>query len=128
MIHCSSFSAVSETVNVLLTLGPDGVMRAWDDRAHDDIADDLDFYLNEEEDYPLFAGYFSLRLENIWIARRVSPPDDAEPAEKFILDSIVGEDDTCEFPMRSPLEASLYSQKPTGTVPRSIPSSYSKAN
>ncbi|KAJ6550199.1 hypothetical protein B0H19DRAFT_1265055 [Mycena capillaripes] len=61
--------------------------------------------LDEDELYNLFTefdsrntlniGYFATPLENIWDAREVEPPEDDEPAAKYILNKIVGAHDTC---------------------------------
>ncbi|KAJ7249142.1 hypothetical protein B0H12DRAFT_708466 [Mycena haematopus] len=85
----------SNMVNVLLAMGPNGLKRAWDDRSYGGIAEDLAFDWEEGDEFPLFAGYFSLPLDNIWTARKVKPPNDEEPATRFILDTIIGANDTC---------------------------------
>ncbi|KAF7336517.1 hypothetical protein MSAN_02283700 [Mycena sanguinolenta] len=85
----------SSIVNVLLTMGPDGVKHVWDERTYHSLADEIDFDWDEDLDYPLYRGYFSLPLDNIWTARKVKPPKDEEPASKFILDTIIGANDTC---------------------------------
>ncbi|KAF7353572.1 F-box domain-containing protein [Mycena sanguinolenta] len=85
----------SNIVDVLLTMGPDGVKRAWDERAYVSLADEIDLDWDEDLDYPLFAGYFSLPLENIWTVRKVTPPKDDEPGTRFILDTIIGANDLC---------------------------------
>ncbi|KAJ6459882.1 hypothetical protein C8R45DRAFT_1030066 [Mycena sanguinolenta] len=85
-------------VNVLSTLGPDGVKRVWEERAYDSLADEIakkKVDWDEDLDYPLFTGYFSLPLGNIWTVRNVKSPNDEEPASKFILDIIIGGNDTC---------------------------------
>ncbi|KAJ6484161.1 hypothetical protein C8R45DRAFT_931612 [Mycena sanguinolenta] len=91
--QCSSCSCLPESgiVNVLSTLGPDGVKRVWDERAYDSLADEiakkkLRLPWDEDLDYPLFTGYSSLPLGNIWTMRNAKPPNDEEPASKFILD------------------------------------------
>ncbi|KAJ6484145.1 CHAT domain-containing protein [Mycena sanguinolenta] len=61
----------SNIANVLLTLGPDGVKRPRVERPYPSIVADIAFD-----------------------CRKVKPPKDEKPAAKFILDAIVGENDT----------------------------------
>jgi hypothetical protein len=89
----------SGLVDLLLSAGPYGVWRVWEDRSYEGIGDDLDFgRLDEDEDDRLYEGYFSLALASIWAARQVPPPngDDGSPT-KWILDTIIGADDTCKL-------------------------------
>ncbi|KAJ6535730.1 hypothetical protein B0H19DRAFT_1184067 [Mycena capillaripes] len=86
----------SNTIDILLSTGPDGAARAWEYRSFEVLEDDIGFGLYEDdEDNPLYTGYFALPLENIWAARKVKPPKDDEPATKWILDTVVGANDTC---------------------------------
>ncbi|KAF8207334.1 hypothetical protein K438DRAFT_1962266 [Mycena galopus ATCC 62051] len=48
-----------------------------------------------KEDVPLYEGYFALALKSVWDARGVDASNDAEPASKWILDTVIGADDTC---------------------------------
>ncbi|KAF8180675.1 hypothetical protein K438DRAFT_1841649 [Mycena galopus ATCC 62051] len=82
-------------IDLLLTSGPNGAVRVWEDQSYERI-DDLDFgRLDEQEDVPLYEGYFALALKSVWDARGVDAPNDAEPASKWILDTVIGADDTC---------------------------------
>ncbi|KAJ7879045.1 hypothetical protein B0H14DRAFT_2710312 [Mycena olivaceomarginata] len=94
---CAQDYNQSGLVDLLLSAGPYGVWRVWEDRSYEGIGDDLDFgRLDEDEDDRLYEGYFSLALASIWAARQVPPPngDDGSPT-KWILDTIIGADDTC---------------------------------
>jgi hypothetical protein len=80
------------TINILLSVGPGDIVRAWGCRSYEHFQDDFGFALYEEDlANALCKGYFSLPLENIWAARKMKPPKDDEPATKWILDTI-----TCE--------------------------------
>ncbi|KAF7333267.1 F-box domain-containing protein [Mycena sanguinolenta] len=82
-------------MDVLLTLGPRGAKRAWEKRSYGALLR-KEFKLDFDDDKDcLCHRYFSLPLENIWTERAVDPPSDEEPATRFILDSIIGADDTC---------------------------------
>ncbi|KAJ7914764.1 hypothetical protein B0H13DRAFT_2659110 [Mycena leptocephala] len=83
-------------IDILLSVGPDSLARAWEYRSDEVLDDGLGFGLYEDDgENPLYKGYFSLPLENIWTARKVKPPKDDEPATKWILDTIHGANDTC---------------------------------
>ncbi|KAK7013844.1 hypothetical protein R3P38DRAFT_2545889 [Favolaschia claudopus] len=94
---CDEDFSPSNAVDVLLTLGPEIVLRVWQDRSYESHEDNLGFSLfDSDDDIPLYQGYFSVPLQNIWTARKVTtPPKDDEPATKYILDTIVGANDTC---------------------------------
>jgi hypothetical protein len=89
-------TADQDVIDTLLATGPDGVVRAWEARSYDDVDDEL-YWLGTESDTgnTLYIGYFDVPLANIWTARKVKPWKD-EPVTKYILDTIVGADDTCE--------------------------------
>ncbi|KAF8207325.1 hypothetical protein K438DRAFT_1962255 [Mycena galopus ATCC 62051] len=83
-------------IDLLLTSGPNGAVLVWEDQSYKLLGDDLDFgRLDEWEDVPLYKGYFALALKSVWDARGVDAPNDAEPASKWILDTVIGADDTC---------------------------------
>ncbi|KAJ7898993.1 hypothetical protein B0H13DRAFT_2664456 [Mycena leptocephala] len=88
-------SADQDVIDTLLATGPDGVVRAWEARSYDDVDDEL-YWLGTESDTgnTLYIGYFDVPLANIWTARKVKPWKD-KPVTKYILDTIVGADDTC---------------------------------
>ncbi|KAJ7657235.1 hypothetical protein DFH06DRAFT_1197720 [Mycena polygramma] len=87
---------VPEKVDHLLACGPYGAVRTWEDRSFDALNEDFDFFDEDDgEEMPLYVGFFALPLENIWAARKVKAPKDDEPATKWILDTIVGANDTC---------------------------------
>ncbi|KAF8180678.1 hypothetical protein K438DRAFT_1976505 [Mycena galopus ATCC 62051] len=76
-------------IYLLLTSGPNGAVRVREDQSYECI-DDLDFRrLDEQEDVPLYEGYFALALQSVWDARGVDEPNDAEPASKWILDNML---------------------------------------
>ncbi|KAJ7261073.1 hypothetical protein C8J57DRAFT_472549 [Mycena rebaudengoi] len=80
----------------LLSTGPSGVQRAWQAHSCDVLEDDIDFaFFEDDGDIPLFQGYFSLPLENIWAARKITPPNEDDPASQWILDQVDGANDTC---------------------------------
>jgi hypothetical protein len=83
-------------LDILLSLGPCGIVRAWEERSTQSLYNDLSFGIFDVDDNPLYKGYFSLPLETIWTARKMKPPKDDEPATKSILDTINGANDTCE--------------------------------
>ncbi|KAJ7825569.1 hypothetical protein B0H14DRAFT_2517835 [Mycena olivaceomarginata] len=85
-----------DVVDTLLATGPGGVVRAWQARSLKDVPDEL-FWLGKESDdnNTLYTGYFDVPFAHIWSARKVIPPKSDEPATKYILDTIVGADDTC---------------------------------
>ncbi|KAF8160443.1 hypothetical protein K438DRAFT_1859751 [Mycena galopus ATCC 62051] len=85
----------STRVDILLTSGPEGAKFAWEDRSYDSLDDDVSVQLDNDLEWPLYVGYFSVPLDNIWTARKVKPPKDEEPATKWILDEIRGANDTC---------------------------------
>ncbi|KAJ7919860.1 hypothetical protein B0H13DRAFT_1708728, partial [Mycena leptocephala] len=82
-------------LDILLSLGPGGIVRAWEERSTQSLYNDLSFGIFDVDDNPLYKGYFSLPLETIWTARKMKPPKDDEPATKWILDTINGANDTC---------------------------------
>ncbi|KAJ7821370.1 hypothetical protein B0H14DRAFT_2831422 [Mycena olivaceomarginata] len=83
-------------VDILLSVGPTAVECAWKYQSREAIEDDIEFPLHEvDEDIPLYTGYFSIPLDNIWTARKVKLPKEDEPATKYILDTIIGGNDTC---------------------------------
>ncbi|KAJ7751910.1 hypothetical protein DFH07DRAFT_825852 [Mycena maculata] len=86
----------SVLVDVLLATGPDGALRAWEERSPDSLQDDHGFGLFADNDnYKLFAGYFAIPFKNIWTARNITPPKDDDPPSKWILDQVNGANDTC---------------------------------
>ncbi|KAJ6490825.1 hypothetical protein C8R45DRAFT_990998 [Mycena sanguinolenta] len=94
--HCNEEEAnPPHVVDVLLTLGPGGVKRAWDYRECQNLLDDIDLDWDHDLAHPLYTGYFSVPLDKIWVTRKVKPPKDDEPATKYILDTIIGANDTC---------------------------------
>ncbi|KAJ7307879.1 hypothetical protein DFH08DRAFT_1051122 [Mycena albidolilacea] len=78
-------------IDALLSTGPSGALRGWEARTYGVFEDDIDFepFENDEEN-PLFAGYLSLPLKNIWTARNITPPKEEEPVSKWILDQVNG--------------------------------------
>lgn len=85
-------------VDILLSVGPTAVECAWKYQSREAIEDDIEFPLHEvDEDIPLYTGYFSIPLDNIWTARKVKLPKEDEPATKYILDTIIGGNDTCKL-------------------------------
>ncbi|KAK7007517.1 hypothetical protein R3P38DRAFT_3027741 [Favolaschia claudopus] len=84
-------------VYLFLSLGPDSILHAYEDRNYDLLEDLLGYsILEDDSDSALYKGYFSIPLNNIWTARNVTaPPKDDEPATKYILDEIIGANDTC---------------------------------
>ncbi|KAJ7841926.1 hypothetical protein B0H14DRAFT_3693301 [Mycena olivaceomarginata] len=83
-------------IDALLSTGPSGALRGWEARTYGVLEDDIDFELFEnDEENPLFVGYLSLPLENIWTACNITPPKEDEPVSKWILDQINGANDTC---------------------------------
>jgi hypothetical protein len=59
------------------------------------IRPDAGFGLYEnDEDNRLYAGYFSLPFENIWTMRKMKALKDEESPARWILDNIIGENDT----------------------------------
>jgi hypothetical protein len=96
-LHALILFAEENVVDILLSVGPDSLARAWEYRSDEVLDDGLGFGLYEDDgENPLYKGYFSLPLENIWTARKVKPPKDDEPATKWVLDTINGANDTCE--------------------------------
>ncbi|KAF7342246.1 hypothetical protein MVEN_01812600 [Mycena venus] len=96
----SIFISLSTTdldfIDSLLSTGPANALRAWQDRSYEVIQDDVEFTMfDDEDDAPLFEGYFSLPFENIWTERKVTPPKEDDPASKWILDQVNGANDTC---------------------------------
>jgi hypothetical protein len=84
-------------VDTLLATGPGGVVRAWQARSLKDLPDELHWLGKESDDNnTLYTGYFDVPFAHIWSARKASPPKSDEPATKYILDTIVGADDTCK--------------------------------
>jgi hypothetical protein len=89
--------ADEDVVDTLLATGPAGVVSAWTSRSLEMIEDEL-YWLGVESDdrNTLYTGYFDVPFTSIWSTRKVKPPpNNAEPATKYILDTIVGADDTC---------------------------------
>ncbi|KAJ7312724.1 hypothetical protein DFH08DRAFT_973249 [Mycena albidolilacea] len=78
-------------IDALLSTGPSGALRGWEARTYGVFEDDIEFepFENDEEN-PLFAGYLSLPLKNIWTARNITPPKEEEPVSKWILDQVNG--------------------------------------
>ncbi|KAJ7848825.1 hypothetical protein B0H14DRAFT_2356546 [Mycena olivaceomarginata] len=77
--------------------GPSGALRAWQDRSYHVLEDDIDLmFFEDDEEIPLFVGYLSLPLKNIWTARNITPPKD-DPASMWILDQVNGANDTCAY-------------------------------
>ncbi|KAF8152887.1 hypothetical protein K438DRAFT_1987754 [Mycena galopus ATCC 62051] len=75
------------------------VTRAWkyrDREAEDDTAFRL-YELDGGEEVALYQRYYDLPLGNIWAARKVTPPNENDPAAetKWILDEVKGVNDTC---------------------------------
>ncbi|KAF7367862.1 hypothetical protein MSAN_00850700 [Mycena sanguinolenta] len=103
------FDDAARTRNhALLSTGPSGALRTWEARTYDGLEDELDFNVLDDSDrVPLYDGYISLPLKNIWIKRNLRLPkeddedeeeeeeEDEEPSPKWILDSVNGADDTC---------------------------------
>ncbi|KAJ7853804.1 hypothetical protein B0H14DRAFT_3449995 [Mycena olivaceomarginata] len=86
----------SSMVDILLSRGPESVWCTWHERSFEPVESGLPYGLDENE---LHTGYFSLPLNKIWTARGVKPPkddDDKEPPTKWILDLIIGGNDTCD--------------------------------
>jgi hypothetical protein len=74
------------------SLGP----RAWEHGSYLLLEDGFGFgFYETDEENPLYNGYLSLPLEIIWTAPEVDPPEDDEPAMKYILDTINDVNDTC---------------------------------
>ncbi|KAJ7250165.1 hypothetical protein B0H12DRAFT_680943 [Mycena haematopus] len=99
------FDDVANSRNhAFLSTGPSGALRAWAARSYDGLEDDIDFnFLDDVDDVPLYDGYLSVPLNNIWTARKITLPkaddsdeeEDGEPSSKWILDSVNGANDTC---------------------------------
>ncbi|KAJ7678652.1 hypothetical protein B0H17DRAFT_1334094 [Mycena rosella] len=87
----------SNMVDILLSTGPEGAVLAWEERSYDALEMDLlgDGLLHDDEDNKLFAGYFTLTFENIWTRRNLKPPKEEDPASKWVLDEVIGANDTC---------------------------------
>ncbi|KAF8179332.1 hypothetical protein K438DRAFT_1254882 [Mycena galopus ATCC 62051] len=85
-----------DVIDTLLATGPEGVVCAWASRSYEDVPDEL-YWLGTESDTrnTLYTGYFDVPFASIWSARKVPPPESDEPATKYILDTVVGSDDTC---------------------------------
>ncbi|KAJ7802551.1 hypothetical protein B0H13DRAFT_2162289 [Mycena leptocephala] len=97
---CSIFDSVtnaqSNVTEALLSTGPSGALRAWQDRSYHVLGDDIDLmFFEDDQEIPLFLGYFSLPLQNIWTVRNITPPKDDDPASTWILDQVNGANDTC---------------------------------
>ncbi|KAJ7850714.1 hypothetical protein B0H13DRAFT_52615 [Mycena leptocephala] len=93
---CDEDHNKENAIDILLSLGPGGIAGAWKEGSYISLEDGLAFGLYEtDEENPLYNGYFSLPLENIWNEREVEPPEDDEPGMRFILDTINGVNDTC---------------------------------
>ncbi|KAJ7800929.1 hypothetical protein B0H14DRAFT_3885345 [Mycena olivaceomarginata] len=97
---CSIFDSVtnaqSNVTEALLSTGPSGALRAWQDRSYHVLEDDIDLmFFEDDEEIPLFVGYLSLPLKNIWTARNITPPKEDDPASMWILDQVNGANDTC---------------------------------
>ncbi|KAJ7240649.1 hypothetical protein B0H12DRAFT_52323 [Mycena haematopus] len=82
--------------NAFLSTGPYGAVLAWIKRSYVGLEDAIDLtstlYYNIVN--PLYDGYLSEPLKNIWITRNLTLPED-EPSSKWILDSVNGANDTC---------------------------------
>ncbi|KAJ6603572.1 hypothetical protein DFH09DRAFT_1301359 [Mycena vulgaris] len=86
----------ADIIDTILTTGPDGVTRAWESRSIDDLEDELHWLFSESDDgNTLKIGYFAGPFANIWAAREVEPPKDDESTNKYILDPVIGANDTC---------------------------------
>ncbi|KAJ7203561.1 hypothetical protein GGX14DRAFT_651620 [Mycena pura] len=95
-VFYSVSNAQSNVTEALLSTGPSGALRAWQDRSYHVLEDDIDFmFLEDNEEIPLFARYISLPLENIWTARNITPPKEDDAASTWILDQVNGANDTC---------------------------------
>ncbi|KAJ7735727.1 hypothetical protein B0H16DRAFT_1575207 [Mycena metata] len=83
-------------IDLFLSTGPGGAERAWEFRTLEAVEDWLGVRVDDEEITPLYEGYISRPLQEIWVQRGVSKPESGVGAvTKGILDSIVGENDTC---------------------------------
>ncbi|KAF7313172.1 hypothetical protein MKEN_01003600 [Mycena kentingensis (nom. inval.)] len=87
---------VNSHLDILLSCGPEIVVDVWNERSLQSAELHAGFLLDSWGDqHPLYAGYFSRSLEDIWLRRNVKPPKDDEPASKYILDEVFGANDTC---------------------------------
>ncbi|KAJ6472054.1 hypothetical protein C8R45DRAFT_936709 [Mycena sanguinolenta] len=84
-----------ETIDAVLGTGPDGLVRAWEQRSIDELEDELYNLFTEWGGMTLNNGLFTTPLAKIWAARGVETPVEGEPASKYILDTVVGADNTC---------------------------------
>ncbi|KAJ7250160.1 hypothetical protein B0H12DRAFT_1120991, partial [Mycena haematopus] len=98
------FDDVGNTRNhAFLSTGPSGALRAWVARSYDGLEDEIDLnFVDDSDDVPLYDGYLSVPLNNIWIARNLTLPKadeeeegEEEPSSKWILDSVNGANDIC---------------------------------
>lgn len=88
--------AYEDAIEILLATGPGAICCHWDRRSFDCADEELYWLGTESYDMiTLYIGYFDVPFANIWKARKVNPPKNDEPATKYILDTIVGADDTC---------------------------------
>ncbi|KAF8209525.1 hypothetical protein K438DRAFT_1811206 [Mycena galopus ATCC 62051] len=91
-----SMSTVDNFLDCLLSTGPASALEVWHSRSLEVILDDTIFGIfDEDEDVPILIGYFSIPLENIWAARKITAPKEDEPESKWILDQVNGANDTC---------------------------------
>ncbi|KAF7373097.1 F-box domain-containing protein [Mycena sanguinolenta] len=94
---CNEADIANGMVDLMLSAGPEGLSWVWEDEAYERLSE-LDFErLDEDEEDRLYDGYFSRALDSIWAAREVEAPKDVAdaPASKWILDTVVGAEDTC---------------------------------
>ncbi|KAJ7018682.1 hypothetical protein C8F04DRAFT_1150534 [Mycena alexandri] len=90
------FDSERNLIDLFLSTGPGGVERAWEFRSLEAVDDWLGFSMNEGEVTPLYEGYISRPLQVIWVQRGAPEPrSGVGAATRSILDTIVGENDTC---------------------------------
>jgi hypothetical protein len=92
---CDAVPRDSILIDTLLSTASSGALRGWEARTYSVFEDNIDFepFENNEEN-PLFVGYLSLLLENIWTALNITPPKEEEPVSKWILDQVNGANNT----------------------------------
>ncbi|KAJ7678658.1 hypothetical protein B0H17DRAFT_1235569 [Mycena rosella] len=90
---------LSHMVDILLSTGPEGAVLASEDRTYYTHEKHLlaEHVLHSGDDR-LFAGYFALAFATIWTRRNVNPPKEGEATSKWVLDTVIGANDTCSDP------------------------------
>ncbi|KAF7292006.1 hypothetical protein MIND_01226300 [Mycena indigotica] len=82
----------------LLSTGPAGILRIWQAYSCEAVESEFDFELfHFWQENPVFEGYFSLPLENIWKKRGDPEYEQFAVPSTHILDNIVSKDATCPW-------------------------------